>query len=68
MELVSDGPEKMISAMAEHWINFRGTTILAKMTDYMDHLVKVTEIWLHLDDFNGVTGFHLYCSWYRAMT
>jgi hypothetical protein len=37
------------------------------MTDYMDHLVKVTEIWLHLDDFKEVTGFQLHCSWYRAM-
>lgn len=72
MELLSDVPETMIAVVehsikAEHRIHFRGTTVLARMMDYMGCLVKVTEIWLHLDDFNGVIGFPLYCSWYTAM-
>jgi hypothetical protein len=48
-------------------INFKDTRVLAGAVGYIDCLVKVTEIRLHLDIFNRDAGFLLSRSWYPAM-
>jgi hypothetical protein len=54
--------------VVEHSINFKSTTVLARTTGYMDHLLKeATEIQLHSNNFNRDTGFPLRCSQYLIM-
>jgi hypothetical protein len=50
------------SIKEEHQINFKDTTVLARMTGCMDCLVKeATEVQLHSTNFNGDMGFPLSC-------
>lgn len=47
--------------------NFKGTIVLTRMTEYMDHLVmEATEIQLHPNNFHIDNGFYPSCSWYLA--
>jgi hypothetical protein len=38
-----------------HWIKFKDSDVQAK-TEYIDWLVKATEIWLHYNNINGEEG------------
>lgn len=57
----------VVSLKFNQFCAFKDIIILARMTCYMDHLVKeATEIYLSTSNFNRDTGFHLSC-YYPAM-
>jgi hypothetical protein len=56
------------SIKAQHWIKFRDTRVLARMTSDKDHLVKkASEIWLHPNNINIDTEFPLHHLRYLAI-
>jgi hypothetical protein len=49
------------SIKVQHWIKFKDTMILARMTGDKDHLVKkASEIWLHPNNINKDMEFPLH--------